>query len=323
MLSKLFRQLRLEKMFLREALAFWSLTRKYNASNHTDEDIEKMQYTLLRENHVIEKGMSLRHPKKGFGKEKVKHLLQYLDLYVNRYADKDASFLKYPMSTIRGYIAYMKDSGVEISDVESLYMQLLIKTGFSEVEERVGIVPITREYILSECKKDFESLLKSRHSIRYFKDVPPDINLIKEALVMAQLTPSACNRQGWKVHIFSGNKSLELLKWQGGCRGFEEEMKFSILVTADLKAFLSYEVHQAYVDGGLYAMNLINALHSLGIGTIPLSTAFDCYWLARLKKFGIPDNEVPILIIGIGEMEDQFNVASSVRKDPVTITTWH
>ena len=35
-----------------------------------------------------------------------------------------------------------------------------------------------------------------------------------------------------------------------------------------------YEVHQAYVDGGLYAMNLINALHSLGIGTIPLSVAF-------------------------------------------------
>lgn len=101
---------------------------------------------------------------------------------------------------------------------------------------------------------------------------------------MAQQTPSACNRQGWKTHIFQGENSHKLIEWQGGCHGFEDQVNTSILVTTDLRAFLFYEVHQAYVDGGLYAMNLINALHSLGIGTIPLSVAFGYDKLDNLSQ---------------------------------------
>lgn len=59
-----------EEQFLKESLYFWKITRKYNASIRTDEDITKMQYTLLRENHVIEKGLSMRTPRKGVRSEK-------------------------------------------------------------------------------------------------------------------------------------------------------------------------------------------------------------------------------------------------------------
>ena len=110
---------------------------------------------------------------------------------------------------------------------------------------------------------------------------------------------------------------------QGGCRGFESEIRNSILVTANLKAFLSYEIHQAYVDGGLYAMNLINALHSLGLGTIPLSCAFDCDKLKLLSQFNIPEYEVPIVIIGIGHLYEKFNVAVSERKEISKTNTFH
>lgn len=140
---------------------------------------------------------------------------------------------------------------------------------------------------------------------------------------MAQRTPSACNRQGWKTHVFQGKKSIELVKWQGGCKGFEDELKYSILVTANLKAFLSYEVHQAYVDGGLYAMNLINAIHSLGLGCIPLSCGFNSPKLQQLKDFNIPENEVPIVLIAFGNLMDEFKIAISTRK-PIGVTnTFH
>lgn len=71
----------LEETFIKEAIIFWKLTSKYNASHHTDSDMEKMQYTILRENHVIEKGMSMRNPRKGFGQEKVIKLLVRLKKY--------------------------------------------------------------------------------------------------------------------------------------------------------------------------------------------------------------------------------------------------
>ena len=53
--------------FLIEMLSYWKRLYCYNASMRTDHDMYKMQYTLLRENHIIEKGMSMRQSRRGFG----------------------------------------------------------------------------------------------------------------------------------------------------------------------------------------------------------------------------------------------------------------
>jgi nitroreductase len=69
-----------------------------------------------------------------------------------------------------------------------------------------------------------------------------------------------------------------------------------------------------YVDGGLYAMNLMYALHSLGIGTIPLTCALMARnFNALYRDFDIKDNEVPVLLIGVGNLKDKFEVAVSNR----------
>lgn len=240
------------------------------------------------------------------------------------YGKDDKEFLRYPLSTIFSYIEYTEKQEVSIDDIKNDFNKLIHNLQpFNLTSVHAGIRKVTKEEILSKCNTSFESLLYSRHSIRYFSDKPLNQELIIKALELAQRTPSACNRQGWKTHVFEGEDSIKLIKWQGGCRGFENELKHSILVTANLKAFLYYEVHQAYIDGGLYAMNLINALHSLGLGCIPLSCGFESWKLQQLKDFDIPENEVPIVIIGFGHLLDEFNVAISTRK-PISITnTFH
>lgn len=314
--------IKIQKSFLDDIYYFWKITSKFNASCKTNDDIEKMQYTLLRENHTIEKGLSMRSPKKGFGQEKVKRLLEKLNLYVNKYGELDIDFLAYPLATLQHYIDYTKSKGIKIDEIENEFNNLLKKSKLA-IPNYAGVVLISKDQILNECNKSFESLLFSRHSIRYFSNAPVQNELIEKALKLAQRTPSACNRQGWKTHIFQGEKSIELIKWQGGSRGFENEIKYSILVTANLKAFLYYEIHQAYIDGGLYAMNLINALHSLGLGTIPLSCGFTHRKLKQLSNFNIPKNEVPIVIIGIGNLLDNFNVAVSSRKKISETNSFH
>lgn len=314
--------IKIQKSFLDDIYYFWKITSKFNASCKTNDDIEKMQYTLLRENHTIEKGLSMRSPKKGFGQEKVKRLLEKLNLYVNKYGELDIDFLAYPLATLQHYIDYTKSKGIKIDEIENEFNNLLKKSKLT-IPNYAGVVLISKDQILNECNKSFESLLFSRHSIRYFSNAPVQNELIEKALNLAQRTPSACNRQGWKTHIFQGEKSIELIKWQGGSRGFENEIKYSILVTANLKAFLYYEIHQAYIDGGLYAMNLINALHSLGLGTIPLSCGFTHRKLKQLSNFNIPKNEVPIVIIGIGNLLDNFNVAVSSRKKISETNSFH
>ena len=313
------RWFRLQKIYLSEAYHFWRLTTKYNASVHTDKDIQKMQYTLSRETHTIEKGLSMRAPKKGFGKQKVLNLIGRLKTYSKLYLEADASFLEYPLTTIANYIEYMHREAVEINLIEREFLELREMCGNINTKDSASIILETKEHILANCNRNFESLLYSRHSMRYFSDEVVPQDLIDKALELAQRTPSACNRQGWLTHVFRDPQSVELIKWQGGSHGFEEEIKCCILVSANLKAFLSYEVHQAYIDGGLYAMNLINALHSLGLGTIPLSCGFLYGQLKKLSNFGIPENEVPILIIGVGMLPKSFNVAISERK-PISRT---
>jgi len=315
--------LRIVKRIIKEGLSMIVLELKHNASMNTDKSISKMQYTLLRENHVIEKGMSMRNSRKGFGQEKVASLLDRLNLYFDRYFEQDSYFLKYPLATIKTYIVYTKRNGVNVDEIERNYNDLVSKTKFNDIEINAGIVSISKAEIQENCNNDFESLLKNRHSIRYFTDEIPNENILDKALTLAQQTPSACNRQGWKTHVFVGNESFSLIKWQGGANGFAEEIHCAILVTTNLNAFLSYEYNQCYIDGGLYAMNLINSLHSLGLGTIPLSCGFYHNKLSRLKDFGIPENEVPIIIIGVGCLLDNFHVAVSCRKSISITNTYH
>ena len=313
----------LERNYIAEAFHFWRLSTRFNASHHTDEDIEKMQYTLLRENHVIEKGMSMRNPRKGFGQQKVSALLGRLNKYLDLYGNEDREFMRYPLSTIKSYISYTENHGTDIPEIKKSYIELERKTDIGEIVTHAGIMETTKAEIQSMCNTDFESLLYSRHSIRYFSDEPVPHEKIVKALELAQRTPSACNRQGWRTHVYKGSQSIDLVKWQGGSHGFEDECRHTILVTANLKAFLWHETHQAYIDGGLYTMNLINALHSLGLGCIPLSCGFEYPKLYQLKEFGIPENEVPIVIIAFGNLLNKFNVAVSARKPIEQTNTFH
>lgn len=309
----------------KECLHYFFHLCRYNASVKTDNDCEKMQYTLLRENHVIEKGLSLRNPRIGFGKDKVLKLIARLEKYNSLYSSKDKQFLYYPLTTIAKYIDYQRNNNADINEVESRFMELINKCSINREDlildagvKEISKIDGNHDY------SSFEELVKTRHSVRYFSREVPSDDLIDRALEIAQQTPSACNRQGWETHIFYTNQSEKLLKWQGGARGFEQEPTMSILVTANSKAFLKYEPFQAYVDGGLYAMNLTNALHSLGLGSIPLSCGFGHVKLRQLyAQFDIPKNEVPIVIIAVGCLEEKYRIAISKRKPIAQTTTKH
>lgn len=314
----------IERGFASEMKRFYELLAKYNANVSTDSDMEKMQYTLLRENHVIEKGMSIKNPRLGFGQQKVAALIARLSEYYKRYGVVDKKFLEYPLDTVQEYIKYTTETYVEIPAIEKSFKDLCSRVGYRPRILAGGVVNVKCASVKQLAGGDFDELTRSRRSIRYLNQLKlPTREEINKALSIAQRTPSACNRQAWHTHVFQGKQAVELVKWQGGSRGFEEEMTSAILVTSDLKGFLWHEVHQVYVDGGLYAMNLINALHYIGFGTIPLSTGFEWTKLKDLSRFGIPENEVPIVIIGFGNLLDEFKVAVSARKNIDKTNVYH
>lgn len=311
LLGRIKNGLRVRLSFRREARSFLRLNRLYNASSASERDAVKMQYLIRREAHTLEKGLSLRTPRKGFGREKAAHLLGRVDAYADRFG-RDA-FLDGPLGTLMRYVAYTEASGVPLPDLRARL------EAYGAVMGDEAVVEVTADEVLAGAKGDFDALTASRHSIRYFTADPVPRPLIDEALAIASRTPSACNRQAWRTHLYRGERCHALLRWQGGCRGFEDEVGTCLLVTADRRAFLYYETHQPYVDGGMYAMNLLNALHFKGLGTIPLSCGFEAEKLRGLRDFGVGESEVPVLIIGLGCLEPRFRVAASARK-PVSET---
>lgn len=321
--GKILRHVKLRVSFMGEALDFYLKTVKFNASSGTARDREKMRNVLLRESHTLEKGMSLRDTRKGFGQAKALHLISGLEKYAESFACGKDEFPDYPLSVIKSYIEYTKASGCDIPELEASFSRLMDSFGTPSLLSKAGVELVSGEEIRKMARGDFRQLLCSRHSLRCFKEDSVPMEDILKALELAQRTPSACNRQAWRTHVFTGKLCRDLLVWQDGCHGFEDEIKSCILVCADLRAFLSYETHQAYVDGALYAMNLINSLHYLGYGTIPLSCGFALKKLKGLRRFDIPENEIPILIVGVGIIPDELKIAVSGRKDISSTNTIH
>lgn len=145
-----------------------------------------------------------------------------------------------------------------------------------------------------------------------------EMDTIYNAIEIAQTTPSVCNRQASRVYIIDNKERMkEALKYQNGNAGFDEDINKLIILTSELNDFItSNERNQPYIDSGMYAMSLIYALHSLGLGTCPLNLAVDSDIDAELKrKINIPENEVLIMMIAVGHIPEEIPVAASKKID--------
>lgn len=294
---------------------------KFNGSFNTDKDAIKLENKIRVSVHGIEKGFSYRSPKPAFGTEKILNLFDMLKSYITLPGAKE-SFVKDCLSTIKYYIDTYKDNE-KIGPIVDKYKALA-----ASVEGRVEAKDATLDINKSDVDAilgaiNYEDFIASRHSYRFYSKTPIDKALLEKALKIAEHTPTACNRQAQKVYIFTGEDKDRLLNIVPS-RGFVNEIDTAILITVDMRAYFSEEFYQCYVDGGLYAMNLINAIHSTGLGCIPLTASmFAVNKRSELcERFNITLNEAPIITIGIGNREEKTQVNASYRKNFNEYTTW-
>ena len=113
----------------------------------------------------------------------------------------------------------------------------------------------------------------------------------------------------------------QVLSCQGGNAGFGETVKGVLVVTTDTSRFFSVgERNQCWIDGGLFSMSLVYALHSLGLGSCCLNWSVEKDTDQKLRRItGIPQSEVVIMMIGVGHLPEKLVVARSMRKPLETI----
>jgi len=274
----------------------------------------KLRAWIEADVHKIEKALALKEPRTGFGKPVVHRLIDSLELYVSSHGN-DAP-VPLALNTLNAYRAFHDTLGA--SD-PALWARIdaLASRASAGTFGGGGVMQVGRAEIHARAQLDLTAFFDARHSIRHFDEREVDAALIAQAVRMAQRTPSVCNRQASKVHVYSEPVDRErVLACQQGNRGFGEQAKVALVVTVDLETFFSVgERNQAWIDGGMFAMTLVWALHSLGLGCCCLNWSVERERDAHVHEVGaIPDTEVVIMMIAVGHLPEVLNVAQSVRR---------
>jgi nitroreductase len=120
------------------------------------------------------------------------------------------------------------------------------------------------------------------------------------------------------------DKRRKALDIQGGNRGFGDEISTLLVVTQDTSIFRdAKERNQAYVDGGLFSMSLLYALHYLKMGCCPLNWSASRQKDMRLRSLlSLAPSEVIIMLIAAGEIPSDLRVAYSPRRSTHEVVTW-
>lgn len=285
------------------------------------EDREHFKYYLTKHYHIIEKGLALPEPRLGFGQPKILNIIEKVEVYEKVYGiDELVCSIR---KTLADYIKFNKNKGFIFSEnFEKVVNDFL---GRSNVVGEGGLKYINKITASTLNLKEFNEFARGRVSVRDFSSESVPDGLLYSAVEVARSAPSVCNRQGWKVHYYSDKvKIKEILAHQNGNTGFTDVIDKLIIVTADAKAFTLYESNQIFIDGGLFSMNLLLAIHAAGLGSCPLNTCYPYFTEQKVKNVSdIPDNERLIMMVGVGCLKERYSVAYSPRNPTTDIFTNH
>jgi nitroreductase len=272
-----------------------------------------MEAQIIKAYHRIEKGLALPLPRPGFGTDAAAAVLDGVDTYATRFGPNQTTARA--LHALNEYVAFNRAHGVDMDWIETRLDALRSRHPADATEG--GTRTISRERIHAAARIDLSGFFASRYSVRQFSGEPVSSDIIAQATAMAKKAPSVCNRESGCVFVASDTaRKAALLELQNGNRGFGEFADRILVITSRMDSFLTAgERYQCWVDGGLFAMSLIYALHSLGVGSCCLNWSVEPELDQALKRVsGIPDDHAVIMLLAIGHLPETLRVAQSPRR---------
>lgn len=284
--------------------------KRFNVNSNTTQT--KAGYLIMLDGHALEKGMTSSKPR-CFGVAKTQEIIKMLNLYEKMGWSKDFAY-DFGISILSSYCHfYESHNWSDNSEYKEVKAFIKDKT----VRHNTGTMTIRKADFMSGASIDYDKFLSSRHSVRDYLNKKISSSDIKKAVKMAIKTPTACNRQMLKVYyVFNDDIKNKIIKYSKGMTGFNNDAANMIVVTYDVSSFRYHEMNQGLFNAGLFSMNLVNALHSIGIGSCMLE-----YWVKTKDEeeekriLGIPKNEKIAIVIAAGYYKDETVVPCSMRKN--------
>lgn len=285
---------------------------------------EPTNYFLRRAIHRIEKGLMMRPQKEVFA-------LDYIEDAAVAYRQGvelglDDEELAWASAVL---VRYFDSVGEHPTIERAREVFEEAKRGVESLENAVGenYVPYRREPDGRPVSiSNLHALARQRRSVRWYQQRPVPRDLIEEALKVAALSPSACNRQPLEFRIYEDAETIQrLATLPMGTTGFAQNIPALSVLVGRLRAYPHpRDRHVIYIDGGLAAMSFMFALETVGLASCPINWPDIEDRESRMsQELGLERDERVIMLISIGYPDPNGLVAASRKVALRHLATFH
>jgi nitroreductase len=269
-------------------------------------------YLLRRNIHRLEKGMIMRPRRSIYATRYIGETVEAYQDYVKDNSTQCTSLIKWATSVLDKYFKLVANDP-QVEYARNLFIKVRSKINVSS-----SFLPKKR----SDYKDHdigYEALRQlsiKRRSVRWYERKKVERAKIDQAIEIARMSPSACNRQPFKFHVFDDAEIIkELSVMPSGTAGFAEGFPCLVVLVGDLSAYFSErDRHVIYIDGSLAAMSFMFALETLGLSSCAINWP-DIEWRERLlqKRLSLRDHERPLMFISLGYADSSGLVPHSEK----------
>lgn len=286
---------------------------KYSAVFKQD-TFNKMEALIILKYHSIEKGLLYNEKRYQFGKQTVMELCQLLkrkDIISNRQKTQIAA----AYLALCSYYELHSEHNIDISGYFPKVDYNLFKKYSDSSLSSIKKQRFSTYFDSSD--KDFYHFSNSRCSVRDFTGEKVPFDTIQNVIELAKNAPSVCNRQSVKVYYVDDKKNIDsIFAIQQGLKGYSDEVSQLLVLVSDRNYFYTVgERNQLYIDGGIFLMNLLYALHYYKIAACP------AHWgltqnddIKTNQLLNMLDSEKVICLVAIGIPQDEFKTTLSLRR---------
>ncbi len=283
----------------------------YSNAKQNVVDSKKRNYISVKIYHTLEKSMSYKNRSSSHGWTAAFMLMEHCKA-IN--ASKNIGYHdKIALSVLKDFIDL--EGNVDRPEAEQILSEIEEFDFLSD--EDCGSHLLSRDEMTTGKLELPESFFLSRFSLREFSPVVVEDDIIEKAISLAMKTPSACNRQPWYIyHIADPEIKKAALKLQTGNAGFGDRIPNLLVIAADLNAFIPGQEHyQHWIDGGMFSMSTIYALHSLGVASCCLNWSQTPGADKSLRKIvNIQGSHSIIMMLAVGWPDEENLVCVSPRR---------
>lgn len=299
------------RLFAYDKRRFWR-----HAGAFHPESKEAQLAMIISYYHVVEKGLTMPAKRLSFGHQAVLRLIETIGRYISQFGDGNIQ-IQHAIGVVKAYRDWHLGDGYAFSTEPDYWTQI---DEFVSVHSGVpssSQMRMTRRQFFDGKDSCFAVFSKARHTLRHYDAKPLPVEKIHTAVELALTTPSACNRQHSRVYCVANHQLRDqVLKLQTGNSGFGDSADKLLVVTSSLEDICGCEErNDAYVNGGMFLMNLCYALYHNEVAHCILNwSVIPKHDLLLHKLLKIPPSEVVIAIVSCGESPAVVEVAMSPRK---------